>query len=264
MKSLDLAIDKEKNRNLKGRYAFIKAQIYEAMNENQNAYAEYTRAKKFSTLYELDFNARINELKLGYREGSVSQKKALNRLDNMLAERKNAEFEDQIHFTIAQVLLDGGDMDAAIQEFELAINASGSNPNVKLEAYYRLAELLFENDLYLEAKNNYDKVLEIMSKNDDRYKTVERLTENLSDIAENIQTVQLQDSLLRLSKLSEQELREIATQIVEDRIESGEDVAANKNDLRKSNIISSSRVPGGSGRSSFFAYNPVEVEQRKG
>lgn len=260
--ALDEAIEKEKDRNLKARYAFIKAQLYEGMNANQNAYTEYNRAKKFSTKYELDFNARLNEIKLGYREGSLSQKKALNKLQNMLEDKKNINYADQVHFTIAQIYLDSGDKEVAIAAFEQAINSSGTNPNVKLEAYYRLAELLFDNDLYLESKSNYDKVLEIMSKTDERYRTVEKLSENLSDIAQNIETIQLQDSLLSLSKLSEAELRELATEIVEERLAAGEEVDSEKDNFRKSNIISSNRQLG-AGRSNFFAYNPVVLNQGK-
>ena len=262
LEALELAIELEKKRNLKARYAFIRAQLYETLRANKEAYAEYSRAKKFSTEYELDFNANLNELKLGYREGSISAKRAMNKLDKMLEERKNQDYQDQIYFTRAQLMLDGGDIDEAIDEFELAIGSSGSNPNVKLEAYFRLAELLFDNGLYKESKSNYDEVLKMMSKTDDRYKSVQRLSENLSDISKNIETVELQDSLLALSKLSESELREIATKIVEESIAAGDGAEDSKADTRKSNIISSNRQLG-AGRSNFFAYNPIALNQGK-
>lgn len=261
--ALDEAIEKEKNRNKRARYAFIKAQIYESLNANPLAYEEYRRAKKFSTKYELDFNAGLNELKLGYREGSVSKDKAFNKLDKMLSERKNDPFSDQIHFTIAQIKLDYGDTEGSIASFESAINASTGNKNVKLEAYLRLADLLFESGLYTESKKNYDEVLKLMSKTDDRYKSTERLSKNLTDIAINIETIQLQDSLLALSNKSDSELREIATRMVEERIaaEGQKGVQQDKN-TRQTNIISSNSQLG-AGRSNFFAYNPVALNQGK-
>lgn len=260
---LEEAIDKEKDRNKRARYAFIMAQIYERVNANPRAYDSYKRAKKFSTDYELDFNAILNETKLAYTEGSSSRKKTLNKLNNILAERKNQPYQDQIYFTLAQIKLDEGDIEGAIADFEMAIGSSGNNKNVTLEAYYRLAELLFENGFYTEAKTNYEEALKIMSKNDDRYRSVERLSENLNDIAENINTVELQDSLLELSKLSEADLRDVARSIVEERKASGETVDPDKtDDLRKSNIISSNRQLG-AGRSNFFAYNPVALNQGK-
>jgi len=260
--ALEEAIELEKDRNLRARYAFIKAQLYEGMRASKQAYAEYGRAKKFSTSYELDFNANLNELKLGYRDGSVSRKRALNKLDNMLAERKNQNYQDQIFFTRAQIYLDDNNTEDAIAEFEQAIAATGSNPNVKLEAYYRLAELLFDNGYYKEAKNNYDEVLNLMSKTDDRYRKVERLSANLTDISNNIETVELQDSLLALSKLSESELRDIARRLAEESAAASNNTDDQKSDQRKSNIISSNRQLG-AGRSNFFAYNPVALNQGK-
>ena len=262
LEALEAAIEQEKKRNLKARYAFIKAQLYEGLNANQSAYAEYTRAKKFSTLYELDFNAGLNELKLGYREGSVSKKKALNKLDNMLADRKNNEYTDQIHFTIAQILLDGGDVDGAIESFELAVNASSRNPNVKLEAYLKLADILFDNGMYRRAKENYDQALELMRKTDDRYRPTERLSENLTEISDNIKVVETQDSLLALSQMPEGKLREKAEEIIRQRLEAGEPVADENPNFRKSNIIVSN-AQRGAGRSNFFAYNPNTLNQGK-
>lgn len=262
--ALDEAISLEKNRNKKARYAFIRAQIYERLNANPMAYEEYRKAKKFSTRYELDFNAGLNELKLAYREGSASRKKTLRKLENMLEERKNDGFRDQIYFTMAQVKLDANEVEAAKADFEEAIAASGVNNIVKMEAYYRLAELLFQNDLYAEAKNNYDEVLGLMSKTDERYKTIERLSENLTDIANNIEIVELQDSLLALSKMPEDELRELATNIVkEQKAQAAEAGGENdKEPQRRSNIISSNRQLG-AGRSNFFAYNPIAMNQGK-
>ena len=264
LEELDEAIELDNDRNNKARYAFIKAQIYERMNSNPMAYEEYKRAKKFSTSYELDFNATLNEIKLAYREGSMSEKKVFNRLDNMLADKKNSQYLDQIYFTSAQVKLSTGRVEEAIADFEAAINSVGGNKNVKLEAYYRLAELLFNNGMYAESKTNYDEVLKLMSKTDDRYRSVERLSENLTDISQHINTIELQDSLLALSKKSEAELREIARAIVEEQKanEAANDQAADKNDIRRSNIISSNRQLG-AGRSNFFAYNPVALNQGK-
>jgi len=261
--ALDLAIEQEKDRNSKARYAFIKAQLYERMNSNPLAYEEYKRAKKFSTDYELDFNANLNEIKLAYREGSLSRKKVFNKLDNMLAESKNDNYLDQIYFTLAQIKLGEGDKEGAIADFEEAISSSRGNKNVKLEAYFRLADLLFDSGLYTDAKANYDEVLKLMSKTDDRYRAVERLSDNLTDIASNIQMVELQDSLLKLSTLPDSELRDLAVKMIEDQREKGADDAtlAGK-DSRKSNIISSNRQLG-AGRSNFFAYNPVALNQGK-
>ena len=259
---LEEAIELEKDKNLRARYAYIRGQIFERMSSPSRAFEEYAKAKKLSKNYELEFNAGLSELKLSYKEGSTSKSKALKKLDKLLKEAKNDEFADQIYFTRAEVLLSSGDLAGAKADFESAIQSTGGNVNVKTEAYFRLGEVLFEEGLYAEAKTNYDEALKLMKKTDDRYKSVERLSNSLTDIATNIQTVELQDSLLALSELSESELRDIAVNIIEERKANAEEEGEVEENQRKSNIIVSNRQLG-SGRSSFFAYNPIALNQGK-
>ena len=260
---LESAIELEGNRNVNARYAFIKAQIYEMQDNESQAYEEYRRARKYSTKYELEFNANLNELKLSYRKGKTSQKKALAKLDGYLDDHKNNNYADQIYFTRAQIKLDGGDIDGAKEDFESSIASTGGNKNVKVEAYYKLANMLFKQGLYSESKENYDNALKIMSKSDERYKATERIANSLSDISLNIKTIELQDSLLRLSKLSEEELREVAINLVKERQQNiPEEEESKRGTQRRSNIITSNRQLG-AGRSNFFAYNPITLNQGK-
>lgn len=259
---LESAIELEGNRNKRARYAFILAQLNELKNDDAGAYEAYRKARKFSTKYELEFNANLNELKLSYRKGQISQKKALNKLDGYLEDGKNREFQDQIYFTQAQIKLDGGDLAGAKADFESSIGSGGGNKNVKLEAYYKLAEVLFNEGLYSESKANYDNAIKLMNKGDERYKDTERIAKSLNEIALNIKTVKLQDSLIILSKLPEDELKELAEKIIKERkalaAESGEPEKPNQ---RKSNIFATNRSNGG--RSKFFAYNPISINQGK-
>ena len=258
---LDRAIELEKDRDLKARYSFIKAQIYEQKGNTGSAYAEYTRAKKFSPHYEMKFNAELNELKLSYRTGKISRDKAISKLDRMSGEEKNQEYLDHIYFTMAQVKLDANEVEGAIADFNAAIDASGGNKNVKLEAYYKLAELLYEQAYYEEAKEKYDATLKLMPLTDERYKNVKRLSEGLTDIAKNINVVKLQDSLIRLSLMSDEDLRDYAVEAIEEMKASG---GGAEPEPRVKNVFASGANRSlGLARSSFFAYNPAALEQGK-
>lgn len=260
---LESAIELEGDRNKRARYAFIRAQLFELKDNENQAYEEYRRARKFSTKYELDINANLNELKLSYKKGKTSQKKALAKLENYLEDNKNRAYTDQIYFTQAQIKLDGGDIEGAKSDFESSIAGSGGNKNVKLDAYVRLAGMLFNEGLYAESKENYDNALKIMKKSDERYRSTERIANSLTDIALNMNTVELQDSLIQLSSLSEDELKELAREILkEKKAKEKEEGIVAKEDQRKSNIITSNRQLG-AGRSNFFAYNPIALNQGK-
>jgi len=257
---LETAIEKDKNRKRRARYAFIKAQLYELMDNPSMAYEEYRRAKKYSPEYEMELNAKINEIKLAYKQGQSSREKVIKQLDKLLEDRKNKNLRDQIFFAIAQVKLEAGDVDGAIADFESALAESNGNKNIKLEANYKLGNLLFDQGLYTEAKNKFDVVLKSMSKQDERYRQVENLTENLTGIANNMNIIKLQDSLLRLSLMSEAELDDIALQILKER---DAQAAELNNQSSEPSNIRRSNAAFGSANSSFFAYNPSSLAQGK-
>lgn len=259
LRSLEEAINTEKDKRNRGRYAFIRAQIYDRDDNYTQAFEEYQRAKKLTPDFEMKFNAELNILKLSFRTGKMSQKQAMAKLNNMLGESKNSGYADQIYFTIGQIELNAGNVDKAIASFEQAIASSSGNPNVKLETYYKLAELLYDQELYSRAKENYDQAFKLMSSQDERYRKVERMSKHLTDIADNIAKVQLQDSLLKLSLLSEAELLEVAEKIITSEAYAAQQAQSRPMDKR-SNIITSNRQLG-AGRSSFFAYNPVSLNQ---
>lgn len=261
--ALDQAIEAEKDKRLKARFAFIKGQIYEKQENTALAYTEYKKAKKYSPDYELKFNAELNELKLSYKTGQISQEKAMARLEKMGKESKNDEFSDQIYFTQAQIRLSSGDVDGAIADFNEAIQATGGKKSVKLEAYYKLAELLYAQGHYGEAKKNYDEALKLMALTDDRYRNAKRLADNLTDIARNMDIVKHQDSLLRMSRLSDSELRELAITELKKQAASKADEPAGA-PKRASNIFASgANRSQGRSKTSFFAYNPIALNQGK-
>jgi len=260
---LEEALSKEKNKRKRSRYAFIKAQLYEMMDNPAMAYEEYKRAKKLNPEYELRLNAEMNEIKLAHKQGQLSREKVISKLEKMLADRKNERLKDQLYFAIAQVKLDAGEVDAAVEDFKLAISESSGNKNISLEANYKLGNLLFEKGIYRDSKTHYDNVLALMSKQDERYRQVEKLSKNLTEIAGNIDVINLQDSLLRMSMLSESELKDVAIEILKEKDLQKLQV---KEDLQNRDIRSNVRVSNkalGASRSNFFAYNPSALNQGK-
>ncbi|RME98173.1 MAG: hypothetical protein D6772_09395, partial [Bacteroidetes bacterium] len=62
----------------------------------------------------------------------------------------------------------------------------------------------------------FDSTLNVMKKTDQRYLPTERLRDNLSDIAQNLETIKLQDSLLRIAALSPEEQADLAKKLFEE------------------------------------------------
>ncbi|MEM6320000.1 MAG: tetratricopeptide repeat protein [Bacteroidota bacterium] len=261
------AIELVDDRNERARYAFILAQIHQNAGRNQEALANFAAAKKYSNNYEMEFSAELNVLKNSWATGTKSEDQVLNDLEKMLKEDKNFDYKDQIYFVLADIALKAGNKPKAIEYLAQSLEFNSVNQAQKGESHLLLADLYYEDEQYVNAKTNYDAAMTAISKADERYSEVERRSKGLTDIVKNIEIITLQDSLLRVSEMSDGDKRKLAAEIK--RKEAEAKLAAAK---ASSNPAGGSKFPranapvGGAGvgnvKSSFFAYN--EKAAKKG
>ena len=206
------AIGSTKDDIVRARLNFILGQLYQEAKQGEGAYASFEEVIRNKPGFEMDFNARLNLALAGVHSETDSRKK----LERMLKEEKNLDYSDQIYYALAELDFQNGDVEAGIKNLELAIENSTRNVALKAEAFLLLADLYYERESYVDAKINYDNALNSLNKKDERYDRVERLAKNLSGVAENIQIIELQDSLLRVSRMTDEEKRELAQRIKAD------------------------------------------------
>ena len=202
---LETALQMELPREEETRYRFILAQLYQMYGSEVKALEEYSRVAKITTDYEMEFSARLNTTLSRWTSGGGTAAAAIADLEKMLKDEKNIDFHDRIYFAMAVVQLKAGMREAAIESLELALGSDKVSTAQQAEAYFMLAELFFETDDFVEAKEFYDKALQAMPDTDERYRRVERFSKNLTEIARNLELIALQDSLLILANLSDEE-----------------------------------------------------------
>lgn len=210
---LERAIDLTKKKGDKARYAYIIGQLSQRLGQGEAAYAYFAKAKKYSRDYEMRFSSQLNMETNAWLNGKATPDKTIARLNKMLKDDKNEEYQDQIHYALASIYLKTNQTKEAITNLQLSLNKSETNPAQKAESYLLLAQLFFEDENYVSSKNYYDSTLLVMAKTDDRYIQTQKYAESLTEIAANIQIIELQDSLLRISTLSDDEKRKIAAKI---------------------------------------------------
>lgn len=215
--ALESAIASEKDKEQRARYAFIMAQIFQMQGNAQGAYASFEQALKLKPGYEMEFNCRLNMALNAWASGSGSAYDARENLAKLLKDAKNQDYQDQIYFALAQIALKNGEREEAIKNLKLSLLNSRQNQAQRAESYLTLAELYFEDEQYVPAKNYYDSTLQVLAATDSRYAQIERLSNNLTDIAQNIQVIELQDSLLRVSRMSDKEKEALALAIKKNR-----------------------------------------------
>ncbi len=269
---LDQAISQSTDKKQKSRFTYIAGQLHQRAGRSAQAVAAFEQALKLTNDYEMAFNARLN-IALGNAASTGSPALAKESLEKMLKDIKNEEYKDQIYFALAEIAFQAGNREEGIRNLELSLLHSKGNNAQKAEAYHTLAELYFEEEAFVKAKNYYDSTLMVLSPADERFEGVKLLAENLADVAKNLTIIAEQDSLLKIGALSPKERADMAAKIKADRDEQRRNAAlaaATSANNTPARLVKGGPAPAGlsatssgatASTSTFFAYNDREVRQ---
>ncbi|MFT7452348.1 MAG: tetratricopeptide (TPR) repeat protein, partial [Patescibacteria group bacterium] len=209
---LEKAIANSKNKE-RGRYAYILGQIQQHLGNDGAAYAAFEQAVKFSPSYEMEFSSRLNLAQNGYRSGQATAEDTQKVYSKMLKDVKNVEYLDQIFYAMAGVAIQEKNENEAIAYLKKSLLYNKGNIAQKTESYLQLAEYFFANEDFVNAKNYYDSTAQVMPKTDERYASINKFNNNLTDIAKNIGVITLSDSLLMISAMTDEQRKELAGKI---------------------------------------------------
>lgn len=240
--SLEDAIKYAPRKRKKSRYQFIIGQIKQMNGEDKDAYDAFSKTLTMKPEYEIEFQSKINMARTSVDGNNENLKKLLTK---MLRDDKNLDYLDQIYYALGMIDLKEDKREEAIAHFEKSLQSGGDNSIQKPLTYLVLAELYFKERQYEPSQAYYDSSSVLLSEDHPKYTEVLRFKQNLGELVTNIRMLNLQDSLQRLSKLSERELQNT----LEDYIER----LKIKDEEAKSN-------PGGGGGSGGSFVNPYQTQ----
>ena len=263
-KELIHATDLIKRKRKKARLYYILAQIYQQDKIHNQAQKYYELVLKSNTEYEMTFNAKMN-LARSLVNGDKDAKKMKEKLLKMTKDDKNKEYLDQIYFTLAEMDINNKDTTSAIENYTLStVNSIENNPQ-KAISFLALGKIDFERALYKSAKVHYDSTLFYMDSDFRMFEKANERHEILSDLIENLDIIELQDSLQMLAKLPKSEQNQIINQIIQAELEKEREEMENER-LRKQMSYESGRN-GGRGEQfgnntsggKWYFYNPATL-----
>ncbi len=278
---LEQAIERASKRGLKARYSYIIAQLYDRAGNTAKAGEFYQKSLDFANNYDMEFNTQLSILRAAVKNQTMTRSDAQASLEKMAKDIKNEPFYGRIYFVMATLALDENDIAGAITHLEKSVETVGGDKYQAIESQYLLATLYMKEMKYVEADAAYKACAGIMKDTDPRYKEVKKLADNLTDIAINLNAIALQDSLLRLSYKSEEELKVLAKELKKARQKEAEEAAAKskyaaQNASRKSTPVNPAIIgrPGdlsGTGgpqagepaESGFWAYDQKNVKKTR-
>jgi len=265
---LEDAVALSKNKQEKAHYSYILGQIQQRTSDTKGAYASFRRVVKLKPDFEMAFNAELQLATTAYRVGQADATSTIKELRRMAKEEKYDEYRDQIFYQMAEIAFESGDRPGGIEYLKESLAANAGNQTQAAKGYLKLGNIYFQDESYVLANNYFDSTLQVLPKTDPRYDEIDAYARNLKPIAENLQAIALQDSLLKIADLSPEAQRDLALQMDKDRRQKELD-AAIKASREAENAPKSSRPTArrggaaGQSTSTFFAYDDKALRRSK-
>lgn len=260
-----LAIPYEKRTIYRPRFAYVLGQLYEKENKRDEAISAYKSVVRMAPPIEMEFNARIRMAELG-------GKNSLRSLRTMSKQAKYKDKLDLIYGATGNIYLRQQDTVKALEWYTKAIEASTQAGPAKAEVLVRAGDIYYEQRAYVKAQPCYREAMTILSSENPTYIRIQKRSEVLDELILAYEQKELQDSLQRLSRMTEEEQRAIAEKIVadlikaekEDSVKQAEDALAqarsDKNGGPRS-VDTKNMFGGGAQKGEWYFYNPQLIKQ---
>lgn len=251
---LQMSADKEKNRYLSSRFNYLLGQLYLDKNQLSKAEECFKTAKKQSQNYLMEFNANLMLMR-----NSADWKKSVKKLERMAKNSNNKNYKDRIYTFMGDIYIAHKDTVKAIDAYRKAVDESVTGGVDKATALLTLGDIYYAKRQYIEAHPCYQEASTIISNTHPDYRRASMLGETLGNLAQNFNTVQLQDSLQHLSTLSEEEQLKVVNKIIEQVKKDEEEAARLAEENKSKGFVESERLDMGAnigGNADWYFYNP--------
>jgi tetratricopeptide (TPR) repeat protein len=191
----------------KGRIYFIIGQVYQKLGFNSEAYNFYRKCLATNPEYEIDFYARLNMAQVAQISDMRDVRLMRKQFAKMLADSKNQEFKDKIYFEWGEFERKQGNLTEAIENYKSAAH-EGKSKRIQGSSYLRIGQLNFDSlKKYSLAKLYYDSAVGALPKDFENYEAIKKRQKILGEFAGYVETITLNDSLLRMASLDSSTVR---------------------------------------------------------
>ncbi|MCS7084468.1 MAG: tetratricopeptide repeat protein [Bacteroidia bacterium] len=207
------------------RWEFLTAQLYEhlaGVEKNpilaDSAAIHYRRVINLNTNNDLTFRAKLNlaQIYIDHSPEGTDLETVLKPLYKLLKDPKFEDYYDQIYYRLALLEQKNKQTDKALGYYRKSAAVSTNNTAQKALSYYKAGHIYFYHKHDLDsALAYYDSSAAIAPKSMPEYEDVVSMSDVLKRFDQYRKTIKTQDSLLKLSKLSDEALRAEIDKIVE-------------------------------------------------
>ncbi len=206
IENLRLSLPNFEEKDALARTRFSLARLYQLTNQREDAYTQYNKILRRNPPYDLGFFSRLYIGQVSELTDAQDRNRIAGFYQKLLKDSKNTEYRDKILYEMAQFELRQQHYDKALEHLQASLKTSGSLQNQKAYSYLLAGKIYFEHlNKYNLAQAYYDSAAQAYPQSAPDYEAVVERSRILTDFATQYNTIVLQDSLLRLARLSEPE-----------------------------------------------------------
>lgn len=267
---IKIASENVKDKELKGRYTFIKGQLYNRLNQKDSANIAFDEViamnRKTSRAYMI--NAYLEKGKnFDYEKGDRTA--FLELLQDLEKNRENRPFLDRIYNQFGDYYRYSDSLDTSVKYYNKSIAAFNQDRVLQSVNYQTLAEINFDNAEYKNAGAYYDSTLTFLEEKSRQWRRITKKRENLDDVIKYEDIASVNDSILRIAKMSPSEQEAFFTtytsQLREQaRKDSIESIKVQQKIANNEFYKKEGKASGPSKGSTFYFYNTSTLSYGKG
>ena len=252
-----------RNKKTKMRYRYVLAQLYLEQKEYEQASTMFQKVIRMNPPYEMSFNATINRATASKSSGA-DIRDVRKQLAKMLRDSKNTEYHDQIYYALAEIELYEGNTEKAIEYFQKSAQSSTVNLPQKTKSYLTLGNLFYDRRQYIPAQAYYDSAMVNMQSTYPGYIQISSKAKNLNALAYHIHTIQYQDSVQRVARMSEVDRNKLISGIIAElqlKEQREKEAEAIRMQQYYSNMSRRNVMADPTAKTQWYFYNPSTVTQ---
>ena len=214
---MKLANEFENNYELKGRFTFIIGQLYNRLNYKDSANIAFDQVISFNrkTARVYMINAHMAKTK-NFNYAQEDQTMLLALLHDLEKDRENRPFLDKIYNALADFHRNTTSDSLAIVYYNKSIQSFKEDQTLQSINYQTLAEMNFDKAEYKQAGAYYDSTLTNLAENSKQWRRIKKKRENLDDVIKYEDIASINDSILRITKMSDSDKLSFFTAYTDD------------------------------------------------
>ncbi|WP_339696589.1 hypothetical protein [uncultured Marixanthomonas sp.] len=267
---MKIASENVQKNELKGRYNYIKGQLYNRLGERDSANMAFDQVielnRKSPRVYMI--NAYI--AKARNFDYDNEDKTAFLELLNELAEnRENRPFLDKIYNQIGEYYYNLDSIQTAIGYYNKSIKENSPDKILQSKNYETLAIINFDATNYKTAGAYYDSTLTNLEVNTKKHRRITKKRENLDDVIKYEDIATTNDSIIRFANMSEAEqlayFTDYTTKLKEKAVADSIARVKEQQSIANNEFYTKNAGPGGpnENNSTFYFYNSTTVAYGK-